>query len=118
MALLKKSTLVLALVAGSFLSWTAVAKGKLGFVTKVDVSGILSPVLKHVKVASVAPASPAAMAGMRPGDYIIEADGHAVAGSPAREMAERIRGIKPGERLRLKLQRGPEVVVATIVAGP
>lgn len=114
----KKVLAGLMIALGLATTSVAVAKGRLGFVTEVSVSGIFSPVLKRVKVASVTPGSPAAIAGMKAGDYIIEADGHAVEGSPAREMAARIKAIKPGERLRLKLMRGGEFIATEVVAAP
>lgn len=115
---LKQLLLVATAVIALCVSSAAVAKGKLGFVTEVDVSGVFRPVLKHVKVASIVPGSPAAAAGMKPGDYIVEANGRAIAGAPAKELAAQIRGIRPGETLRLKLKRGTAFVDATLIAAP
>ena len=117
MATLKKSLGAVALVAILAMSFPTLAKGKLGFATEATVSGFFSPVLKRVKIASVAPGSPAAVAGVKPGDYIIEANGRTIEGAPARGMADKLKNVKAGEHLRLKLKRGTEFVTADIVAG-
>ena len=113
----KRIIATLTVVGALALSPAALAKGKLGFGTEVTVSGFFSPVLKRVKVASVAPGSPAAAAGLRPGDYIVEANGRVIEGAPAKEMAGQLKNIKPSEHLRLKLKRGAEFIAADIVAG-
>jgi C-terminal processing protease CtpA/Prc len=118
MAFLKNLLIIATAVVALGMSPTAAAKGKLGFVTEVDVSGVFRPVLKHVKVASIVPGSPAEAAGMKPGDYIVEVNGRAIAGAPAKEMAAQIRGIRPGEQLRLKLKRGSGMVDVTLTASP
>lgn len=112
-----RTLLLMALIAMAVLASPAHARGKLGFATTVDVTGLFNPVLKEVKVASVTPGSPAAAAGLQPGDYIIEADGRAVAGLPAKQMAAKLRAMKPGEQLRLTLKRGTQVVTTVLTAG-
>lgn len=80
-------------------------RGHLGFSISVDGDGpIWNPVLKTAKVAQVTPASPAASAGLVPGDLIVEVEGRVVAGAKAREL-EPLMKRKPGERLALKVQR-------------
>lgn len=80
-------------------------RGHLGFAISVDGDGpIWNPVLKSAKVAKVTPASPAASAGLLPGDLIVEVDGRTVAGAKARDL-EPLMKKKPGERLALKVQR-------------
>jgi C-terminal processing protease CtpA/Prc len=93
------------------------AKGKLGFGTEATISGFFSPVLKRVKVTTVALRSPAAEAGLKPGDYIVEANGRSIEGAPAREMAGQLKNVQPGQHLRLKLKRGEAFVTADLVAG-
>lgn len=93
------------------------ATGKIGFGTEATISGFFSPVLRRVKITTVVQGSPAAAAGVMPGDYIIEANGRAIDGAPAREMAKQLKDIEPGAHLRLKLKRGDAFVVADIVAG-
>lgn len=93
------------------------AKGKLGFGSEATISGFFSPVLKRVKVTTVLAGSPAAAAGLRPGDYILEANGRVIEGAPAREMAGLLKNVQPGERLKLKLKRGESVLSTEIIAG-
>jgi C-terminal processing protease CtpA/Prc len=104
---------VLLLVSSSAIA----AKGKLGFGTEATISGFFNPVLRRVKITTVVPGSPAAAAGVMPGDYIVEANGRAIDGAPAREMAKQLKDIGPGAHLRLKLKRGEAFVMADIVAG-
>ena len=93
------------------------ARGKLGFGTEATISGFFSPVLKRVKVTTVAPGSPAAEAGLKPGDYIVEANGRPIEGARAREMAGQLKNVQPGQHLRLRLKRGEVFVTADLVAG-
>ena len=93
-------------------------KGSLGFGTEATFSGFFSPVLKRVKVTTVLPGSPAAAAGMKPGDYIIEANGRAINGAPAKEMAKQLKDVQAGQQLQLKLKRGDVVINVTVVAAP
>lgn len=94
------------------------AKGSLGFGTEAAFSGFFSPVLKRVKVTTVVPGSSAAIAGMKPGDYIVEADGRVIEGAPARELAKRLKSVQAGDRLRLKIKRGDALFDLVIVAEP
>ena len=105
----------MALLAVSFAA--AAAKGKLGFGTEAVFSGFFNPVLKRVKVATVAADSPAAAAGLKPGDCIVEADGQTIEGAPARVMVEKLKHVQPGQHLRLKLKRGESLLNIEIVAG-
>ena len=94
------------------------AKGSLGFGTEATFSGFFNPVLKRVKVTTVIPESPAAAAGMKAGDYILEVNGRVINGAPAREMSKQLKDVQVGERLRLKLKRGDVLLDVIIVAGP
>jgi len=64
-----------------------------------------------VLVDGVVPGSPAALAGLGPGDVIVAVDGHAVA-SPGDVDAQLAR-MRPGERVRLRIQRGGAYLQAT-----
>lgn len=81
-------------------------KAKLGIATEATISGFFSPKLKRVKITTVVPGSPAALAGLLPGDFIVEANGQKIEGAPAREMAGLLRDVKPGQHLQLKVKRG------------
>jgi C-terminal processing protease CtpA/Prc len=93
------------------------AGGKLGFGSQVSASGFFSPTLEQVKITTVTAGSPAATAGLKPGDYIVEVNGKTVSGAPAREMASQFKSLQPGQHLLLKLKRGSTFVKAEIVAG-
>ncbi len=98
-------------------STVVAAKGKLGFATEATSSGLISPVLERLKVAKVRPGSPAAAAGLLPGDLITEINGRPVVGAPAREMAGEFKNMQVGQKLRLKVKRGGGFVSIEIVAG-
>lgn len=59
-------------------------KGWFGFAMAIDVEGTpLNPKLRTVKVDSVSPTSPAASAGIAPGDLFVEIEGISVPGANA-----------------------------------
>ncbi len=73
---------------------------------------------KTSPVAWVEPGSPAEVAGIRPGDQILEIDG---VRNPTWEQLEYRVALNPNQRVDVKLQRGAQVVDTTIVpkaAGP
>ena len=108
----------LAAVLFSMASTSVAANGKLGIATEATVSGgFISPVLERLKVATVRPGSPAAAAGLKPGDQITEIDGRVIAGAPAREMAGALKNMQVGQKIRLKVKRGDELVTLDMVAG-
>jgi C-terminal processing protease CtpA/Prc len=97
---------------------TALAgKGKLGFAIEAATSGFISPVLESLKVTTVRPKSPAAAAGLKPGDYITEVDGRLIAGAAAREMTDQFKNIEAGQKVRLKVKRGDVFDNIEIIAG-
>jgi S1-C subfamily serine protease len=59
-----------------------------------------------VNVSAVEPGGPAAQAGVRPGDRLVELDGEPVADVP--QLRERLRTLGPGATVRLKARRGEE----------
>lgn len=68
-----------------------------------------------VKVAAVTPDSPAAAAGIRPGDVITALDGQAV--NTLAEYAAALRGRQPGDTVTVTLRRdGAELTVAVTLA--
>ena len=116
MAWSNKAKVLIAVALLLVASGAMAAKGKLGFGSQVSVSGFFSPTLEQVKVTTVIAGSPAAAAGLKPGDYIVEIDGKPVSGAPARAMASRFKNLQPGQHLQLKLKRGDTFVNTEIVA--
>ncbi|GIW71344.1 MAG: serine endoprotease DegQ [Planctomycetota bacterium] len=57
-----------------------------------------------VEVTEVVPGSPAAAAGLRPGDRIVSLHGTAVQSAP--ELVTVIRGLEPGTRIEIEVERG------------
>ena len=112
-----KAKIVVATVLLIAASSAMAAKGKLGFGTDVSTSGSFSPVIKDVKITAVVADSPAAVAGLKPRDYIVEADGQPIDGAPASAVAGQFRSVQSGQHLRLKLRRGKTFVNVEIVAG-
>ncbi len=80
-------------------------KGFFGLGVSIDGEGFfLNPTLRTVTVQKVESKSPAANAGIAPGDQIIEAEGRVIAGTKAREL-EPIMRKKVGQALHLLLKR-------------
>ncbi|MFV0127965.1 trypsin-like peptidase domain-containing protein [Streptomyces sp. HMX112] len=65
--------------------------------------------------ASVIPGGPAAKAGVRPGDVIVKVDGQRV--HSGEELIVKIRAHRPGDRLRLTLERGGREQTRTLTLG-
>jgi S1-C subfamily serine protease len=61
-------------------------------------------------VAAVAPNGPAAVAGVKPGDVLLDLAGHSFAGDSAA-----IATLRPGEAAVLRIRRGRETVTLTII---
>ncbi len=70
---------------------------------------------KGAVVTAVEPAGPAADANIRLGDLVLEVNGKEIANAAA--YAQAIKGLKPGQVLRLLLQRGESLLYTTIKAG-
>lgn len=112
--------IVLALLITLALAFSPTAnagKGKLGFSVDASTTGIINPTLKMVRIKTVTPGSPAAVAGLKPGDHIIELDGLAVEGAPAKAVYGRLRNLQAGEHVRLELRRSGKPMTVEIVAG-
>ena len=115
--------LLLATFAAAFTGTPAIAaeKGWFGFSMAVDVEGTpLNPKLRSVKVDTVAPSSPAASAGIAPGDLFLEIEGIPVDGANAYTVKSAMQK-SVGENLHLKIKHGadaPRDVVLTAAAKP
>jgi S1-C subfamily serine protease len=66
-------------------------------------------------VSSVAPGSPAAAAGIRPGDLITQLDTEPIV-APA-VFVSAISGLQPGDRIDIQLQRGASQYSTQVVLG-
>jgi C-terminal processing protease CtpA/Prc len=92
------------------------APGRYGFAVEAETSGLLSPVLKSVTISRVLPGTPAAAAGLRAGDRVVDIDGQAVTGAAARPMAARLHDVEAGRHLRIGVLRAGTRVVIDMVA--
>ena len=117
MAWKKKAKVLVAVTLLVVASGAVAAKGKLGLGLQYSASGFVSPVLTQVKVTVVTAGSPAALAGVKPGDYIVEFNGQHIAGAPARATASQFKSLQPGQHVHLELKRGNAFVNVEIVAG-
>lgn len=108
--------IMLSLVATS--TWAA-ERGYFGLATSVDGDGFfLNPTLRTVKVEKVVANSPAAKAGIVPGDYIVEVEGKPVAGTKANDLKPYMqREVGQSTRIAVKKATG-EIVKIVLVAGP
>ncbi len=93
--------------------------GTFGFAIDVDGEGFfLNPTLKTVTIKSVTSGRPASVAGIKPGDQIIEIEGKRVAGSKARDLEPYLRR-NVGEKVTLQMRRpSGELYSTTLVAAP
>ncbi|MGH7538607.1 MAG: S41 family peptidase [Gemmatimonadales bacterium] len=81
---------------------------------ELAVTGLaLEEVDSAVTVLGVAPRSPAAKAGIQPGDRLVMVNDTAVAGIPVRALELRLAGSK-GSKVRLRLERGPRLEPDTL----
>ena len=102
-----------------FASATAsAAPGRYGFGVEAETSGLFNPVLDRVTISRVLPGTPAATAGLRAGDRVVEVDGQPVKGAAARPMAARLHEVSAGQHLRLGLLRAGGIVAVELVAAP
>jgi C-terminal processing protease CtpA/Prc len=99
-------------------AWSA-DKGYFGISVAVDGEGFfLNPTLKSIKIEKVVPNSPAAKAGVAPGDVLLEIEGHQVAGTKADVLKPFMqREVGQSTRLLVKKSTG-EVVSLVLVAVP
>jgi C-terminal processing protease CtpA/Prc len=93
--------------------------GTFGFAIDVDGEGFfLNPTLKTVTIKSVVPGRPAATAGIKPGDQIVEVEGRPVLGAKASELQPRMKK-NVGETLSLRLRKpSGDLYVVSLVAAP
>jgi C-terminal processing protease CtpA/Prc len=91
-------------------------RGWFGIGVNIEADGeAASQVVHAVTIESVSPDSPAARAGLAPGDVILEADGLPLRGLKMSELREAM-GKATGESLHLKVRRSGAVRVVTMIA--
>lgn len=95
------------------------ADGYIGLSVSVEGEGFfLNPILKVVKIAKVAPDSPAAQAGLREGELILEVEGRKVVGARASELKPYLER-EVGQVLRFVIQGADGVQRAvSVTPGP
>lgn len=113
---LQRLTMGLLLLAAP--AWAA-ESGYFGLSVSVDGEGFfLNPTLKTIRIEKVVPNSPAAKAGITPGDFLIEIEGHPVPGTKADVLKPYMqREVGQSTRLLVKKTSG-EVVSLVLVAAP
>jgi len=113
---LQRLTMGLLLLAAP--AWAA-ESGYFGLSVSVDGEGFfLNPTLKAIRIEKVVPNSPAAKAGITPGDFLIEIEGHPVPGTKADVLKPYMqREVGQSTRLLVKKTSG-EVVSLVLVAAP
>jgi C-terminal processing protease CtpA/Prc len=94
-------------------------RGWFGMSVKAEGAGFfLNPTLTTATIEKVEPGSPAARQALAVGDQIVEVEGHAVAGSKAKEL-EPLMQKAVGETLHLRLRRqNGQVYPAALIAVP
>lgn len=101
---------LLVIVAGAFtnyaLAWVLLVALLIAGVSMQDVSA--------ARVGTVAPGSPAEMAGLRPGDRILAVHGRAV--QTFTDLAEAVHA-RPGRSTDLRVDRGGEVIALQVTPG-
>jgi C-terminal processing protease CtpA/Prc len=99
-------------------SASAADQGYFGIGVSVDGDGFLNPTVKSIRIDKVAPNSPAAKAGVSPGDLLVEIEGHPVQGTKADVLKPYMqREVGQSTRFLVKKASG-EVVPLVLVAAP
>jgi len=92
---------------------TAGERGYFGFGMSLTTSGFpLNPTVKNIRIASVAPGTPAASSGIAVNDEIIKLEGVAIAGRKAKEL-QSLAARDIGQTLNLEMKRPDGTVYRT-----
>ena len=99
-------------------SWDRLVKsdqwGRLpGHVSFLGVEG--DPQAEDARITKVVPRFPAAKAGMKPGDVVIQFDGKEVTDFDS--LAALVKDTEPGDRVKLRIRRGQETVELEVEIG-
>lgn len=92
-------------------------RGYFGFGLSLTTSGFpLNPTVKKIRIANVAPGTPAALNGIAADDEIIKLEGVAIAGRKAKELKS-LASREVGQTLNLELKRpGGQLYRTSLVA--
>jgi predicted metalloprotease with PDZ domain len=103
----RRAVLLFTAIAVSLASpnFAATEKGWFGLGFSADVDGVFNPTLRSITVTSVVPSSPAAQAGLAPGDAVLEIQGIVVAGAKPDLLRAALQK-SVGETLRLRVKHG------------
>ena len=117
MTVLRKFAFAIVIAALSFSAF-AEKRASFGFGSDAETTGFfLNPTLQRVWISSVESGSPAQKAGLLVNDVLLTANGRPLTGTPAKDMASLMRSFKPGDHLRLKVDRSGKTTTIDIVAG-
>lgn len=79
----------------------------------IGVTG--SPDAENARIEMVLPDSPAAKAGLKPGDVILKLDGKEI--KTFENLSATVRGMKPGTKVKLEVQRDEETLTIELTIG-
>ena len=110
---------LLAFACTALLALAAQAAGKpsIGFSLSIETDGFFSTTLKKVTITAVKPGLPADKAGLQAGDEVLAADDIPIAGTPGSKLSGLMDSVKPGDHLKLRVQRGSGEQVVDIIVG-
>gem|GEM_PF-631099 len=117
--LMSKRTVLALGVAALVAAAPAHAAGKpvIGIGFSIETDGFFSTTLKKVTVTTVKPGLPAEKAGVQAGDEIVAANDIPIAGTPGGKLKDVLENAKPGDHLKLRVQRGGAEQVCDVVVG-
>ena len=78
---------------------------------------MFSKTLKQIKVTAIVHGAPAEQAGLQVGDDVQAINDTPVAGASGPAIMDAVKGVQPGQHLRMKVKRGGAEKVIDIVAG-
>lgn len=88
----------------SGIAWADAARGYFGYGYSIEADGFFwDPTLQSVTITKIAPASPAAKAGILEGDQVLELEGRVIAGAKGNEISA-LSKKQIGQTLRLRLK--------------
>ena len=118
MSLVRKIIIGIGITALCSTVYASDKRASFGFGTGVEASGsFFNPTLKKVWIAKIMPDSPAERAGAAVGDVILAMNEKDIPGASGKDMKALMQSFKPGDHLRLKVEREGKDAIIDIVAG-